>query len=85
MVFTEIPPDMDIVAYMTSKHARLFQTLGLDESHFDLVVGHLVAALQQLNVPEHLVDEVTSILGPLRGIFVDEAQRVRNENTKKLK
>jgi hypothetical protein len=80
MVFTEIPADLDVAQYMIDKHARLFQTLDLDESHFDMVAGHLVAALQQLNVPENLIGEVLAIVGPLRGIFADEAARIKNEN-----
>ena len=80
MAFTEIPTDIDVVAYIIDKHSRLFQNLGLDGSHFDLVAGHLVAALQQLNVPENLIAEVVAIVGPLRGIFADEAERIKNEN-----
>ena len=79
MVFTEIPEDLDMAQYMIDKHARLFQQLELNESHFDLVAGHLVAALQQLNVAQNLIDEVVSIVGPLRGIFANEAKRIKNE------
>ena len=80
IAFTEIPTDLDMVAYMTDKHSRLFQELGLNETHFDLVAGHLVAALQQLNVPENLIGEVVAIVGPLRAIFANEAERIKNEN-----
>ena len=80
IAFTEIPTDLDMVAYMTDKHSRLFQELELNETHFDLVAGHLVAALQQLNVPENLIGEVVAIVGPLRAIFANEAERIKNEN-----
>lgn len=80
IAFTEIPPDMDVGQYMVDKHARLFQEQGLDGTHFDLVVGHLVAALQQLNVSESMIGEVAAILGPLRVVFADEADRIINES-----
>lgn len=31
------------------------------EEHFNAVAGHLQGTLQELNVPQHLVDEVLSI------------------------
>jgi truncated hemoglobin YjbI len=80
MAFTEIPADMDVAKYMVDKHARLFQEKGLNASHFDLIAGHLVAALQQLNVAENLIAEVVAIVGPLRPVFADEAERILNEN-----
>ena len=80
MAFTEIPSEMDVAAYMIDKHSRLFQEQGLDGSHFDLVAGHLVAALQQLNVAEDLIGEVVAIVGPLRAIFANEADRIQNES-----
>ena len=79
MAFTEIPTDMDVAAYMVDKHARLFQEQGLNGQHFDVVAGHLVASLQQLDVPKHLIDEVVEIVGPLRVIFSEEADRILHE------
>jgi hemoglobin len=78
--FTEIPKDMDVYQYMIDKHKRLFNEKGLNETHFDLVAGHLVATLQQLNVPEPLIAEVVGIVGPLRSAFADEAARIANAN-----
>ena len=80
MAFTEIPTDIDVAAYIIDKHSRLFQEQGLNGSHFDLVAGHLVASLQQLNVPEDLIGEVVAIVGPLRAIFANEADRIQNES-----
>jgi hemoglobin len=80
LAFTEIPTDIDVVAYLIEKHAKLFQEQGLNGLHFDLVAGHLVAALQQLDVPENLIGEVVAIVGPLRAVFADEADRIKNEN-----
>jgi len=35
--------------------------LGLDNSHFDAVMEHLRATLEELNVPEELIAEVAAI------------------------
>jgi hemoglobin len=59
---------------MTSKHARLFG-MGLNETHFDRVAGHLVATLQELGVDPALVEEAVSIVGPLRGVFEEGARQ----------
>jgi hemoglobin len=80
LMFTEVPADMDIASFILKKHARLFREKGLDETHFDLVAGHLVAALQELNVPENLIGEVVAIVGPLRSVFATEAERIKNES-----
>jgi hemoglobin len=80
LAFTEIPTDIDVSKYMIDKHARLFQEEGLNGTHFDLVAGHLVATLQQMNVSESLIGEVVSIVGPLRPVFADEADRILNES-----
>ena len=74
--FTEIPKDMDVHQYMIDKHARLFNDLGLNETHFDLVAGHLVATLQQLNVSEPVIADVVAVVGPLRAAFEEEAARI---------
>ncbi|MEM9834361.1 MAG: group 1 truncated hemoglobin [Bacteroidota bacterium] len=41
-------------------HAHLVER-GLNESHFNAVVGHLVSTLQELNVPEELIAEAGKI------------------------
>jgi len=47
-------------ADMRTAHARLVK-LGLDNSHFDAVMEHLRATLEELNVPEDLIAEVATI------------------------
>jgi len=47
-------------ADMRTAHARLVK-LGLDNSHFDAVMEHLRATLEELNVPEELIAEVAAI------------------------
>jgi len=47
-------------------HARLVR-MGLNDSHYDIVVGHLGATLQQLNVPEELIAEAAALVESVRG------------------
>jgi len=47
-------------ADMRTAHARLVQA-GLDDSHFDAVMEHLGATMQELNVPAHLIAEAAAI------------------------
>ena len=42
---------------MRQAHAHMH----LQESHFNAVAGHLVATLQELNVPQNLIDEVVAV------------------------
>lgn len=45
---------------MRTAHAR-FVKMGLDDSHFDAVMEHLIGTLQELNVPENLIAQVDAI------------------------
>ncbi len=45
---------------MRHAHAHLVEH-GLNESHFNAVVGHLVATLQELGVPDDLIQAVGKI------------------------
>ena len=47
-------------------HARLVNEMGLDDSHFDVVVENLANTLKQLNVPGSLIDEVALIAESVR-------------------
>lgn len=73
IAFTEIPASLDVSALLLEKHQRLFEA-GLNEHHFDLVAGHFVGACQQLDVPQELIDEAVSVIGPLRGVFEQGAK-----------
>jgi hemoglobin len=68
MAFTEIPEGFDATAFIIERHYRLFE-IGLNETHFDLVAGHLVAAFQQMSVEPDLIDEVVQVLVPFRNVF----------------
>ena len=54
---------------MDVAHAKLFE-MGLGGKEFDLVAGHLVAALSALNVPQDIITDVVGVVSPLRPIFV---------------
>ena len=47
MAFTEVPKGWDIAEFIAAKHAHLFEK-GLNVKHFDLTIGHLAGALQEL-------------------------------------
>jgi hemoglobin len=61
------------VDIMVLAHTRLLREKGLAKKHFDLFVQHLMSSLQQLNIPQLLINEVMAIVGPLRRAF--ESQR----------
>ncbi len=66
-------------------HARLFDK-GLNETHFDMVAGHLVSSLKELGIPEDIVQDIVQVVVPLRQIFESEAQdRIRRSENKKKK
>jgi hemoglobin len=45
---------------MRTAHAR-FVKMGLNASHFDVVMEHLVATLAELNAPQELITQVEAI------------------------
>ncbi len=51
---------------LRDSHARLVK-LGLGDFHYDIVVGHLTATLQELEVPAELVSEVVALVESVRG------------------
>lgn len=51
---------------MASAHADL----GIADSDFDAVVGHLVDTLSELGVPEETIGQIGSVLAPLRSDIV---------------
>jgi len=74
-IFTKIPDNADVM--ILNKHKRLFP-MGLNEKHFDMVAGHLVASMNAHSVPDNLIDEVVAIIGPLRAVFEKGAQDCAN-------
>ncbi len=45
---------------MRHAHAKLVKK-GLDDSHFDAVMEHLTGTLEELSVPQDLIDQVAAI------------------------
>ena len=68
LALTEIPKDIDVAVLMKEKHKRLF-AMGLNETHFDLVVGHLEESLRGLQVQDQWIGEILGIIAPLRTVF----------------
>jgi hemoglobin len=77
IAFGGVKADIDIAKYITEKHAKSF-SLGLNETHFDSVVGHVVDSLASLNVPTELIEEVGGIVGPLRPLFEAKEETLGN-------
>jgi hemoglobin len=46
--------------------------MGITGEQFGILVGHLVAALDELKVPEKEKGELLAILGPMKGAIVEE-------------
>ena len=61
IAFTGIPKSMDVTKKMKEKHAKLFQQ-GLNEHHFDLVLGYLISALKDTGVEQEQLDEAARTL-----------------------
>lgn len=45
---------------MRTAHAHLVK-MGLSDLHFNAVMEHLIATLKELNVPEHLIQQVDAL------------------------
>lgn len=51
---------------LTEAHARMVADEGLDDGHFDAVVGHLKATLEELEIVPSVIDEVMAVAGGTR-------------------
>jgi hemoglobin len=71
VAFSKIPDDLDVPRMLLEKHKRLFVNMDLNEHHFDLVAGHFVATLENLEIQPSLIDEAVAVIGPLRQVFED--------------
>ena len=47
---------------------------GIGQEHFNLVAGHLIAALSAADVPDKTINDITGLLGPLAGDIVSKAE-----------
>jgi hemoglobin len=71
----------DDVEYMIEKHRKLFVAKGLSAEHFDMVGGHIVASLQNLQIAPALIEEVGAIVAPLRAAFEKGADLYKGKPT----
>lgn len=74
IAFTGFPEGVDVGEIMIEAHRRLFQIQGLNEEHFDIIAGHLVATLENYSVPPELINEAVGVVVPLRAAFELGAQ-----------
>ena len=56
---------------LRSAHKHLVAQHGLNDEHFDAVARHLVATLQELSVPQALIDEAVGIVATTRDEVLD--------------
>lgn len=57
--------------YMRNAHRKYVHEMGLNDTHFDIVAGHLVATLKEFNVPAGLIAEAGQAMESLRGAVLD--------------
>jgi hemoglobin len=85
MAFTEMPKDFDVVNFIAMRHAKLREGKGLNGTHFDLVVGHLVAALKGMWIEPDVLDDIVKLLEPLRVAFQVEVVLEQKRDVKEKK
>ena len=59
-------PDLYAGRSLRESHGRLVK-MGLSDTHFDCVMEHLGATLQQLNVPADIISEAAALVEGVRG------------------
>lgn len=74
IAFSHVPESLNVPNLLLEKHKRLFVEMGLNERHFDVVVGHFFTACRIHKVEQSLIDEAKAILEPLRSVFVRGAR-----------
>ncbi len=57
--------------YMRNAHRKYVKEMGLNETHFNIVAGHLVGTLKEFNVPQNMIDEVVTAVVSLRDDVLD--------------
>jgi truncated hemoglobin YjbI len=78
IAFTIVPDDLDVPSLLRDKHAALFKR-GLNAKHFDVAAKHFVGSMLYLDVPQELINEAVSIIGPLRVVFEEGAETAQTE------
>ena len=52
-------------AYTGAPMREVHRGRGIDQKHFDLVAGHLAAALGAAGVPEEIISQILGLIAPL--------------------
>ena len=73
VAFSAVPVGLNVPNMVLEKHKRLFD-MGLNETHFDIMMEHLRSTFAELEIDPHLVEEAVQVLKPLRDIFQQGAQ-----------
>jgi hemoglobin len=74
IAFSHVPDSLDVHNLLLEKHQRLFSSMGLNETHFDIVANHFYDACCVQDVSQSLIDEAAAIITPLRVVFIQGAQ-----------
>lgn len=59
--------------YSGATMRQVHQGRGIGQKHFDLVAGHLVAALGAAGVPEEIISQIVGVVGPLAEDITSQA------------
>jgi truncated hemoglobin YjbI len=82
-VFAVHPEDYDVESFITLRHYGLINR-GFSGKHFDMLVKHLVNAMNDAWVREEVVADVVRILTPFRRIFGDDVAEEEQEEEQEL-
>lgn len=58
--------------YSGATMRQVHQGRGIAQKHFDLVAGHLVAALGAVGVPDEIIDQIIGLIAPLARDIVSQ-------------
>jgi hemoglobin len=67
--------DLDAASLILERHRHLFEKGGLDETHFDRFLGHIVDAMVAQELPQDAINEAVTVLKPLRATFEKGARK----------
>lgn len=77
IAFTALPENFDVRHLVLNRHQKLFDQ-GLDQTYFDVVMGHFVDTLREMKIDEDVVEHAIEVISPLRDIFVLGAQEAKD-------
>lgn len=73
-----IPDDTALIDEAVADQLQRLFTMGLNEKHFDLMLGHLVLTLDSFGVHRSVTVEVIRVVRPLRKAFELGAKQARS-------